>query len=78
MTGDGLTWELVSETSREGDLTLWRAEVRRDGTLVDASAFTTHPRVAIADALDLVAEHADDLPDAKPFHDEALRNLTAA
>jgi hypothetical protein len=68
-----LTMEAVPERTKAGD-TLWRAEVRRpDGYLVDCSELTPNPREAIADGEELLRQHRDDLPDAKPFHDQALQ-----
>lgn len=70
---DGLTMEVVPQETREGD-TYWRAEVRRDGTLIDSSLPTLHPRAAIEDGRALLREHRDDLPDYLPIFQDLRRH----
>lgn len=60
MGTDALSMEVVAEPTLEGQ-TLFRAEVRRsDGTLVDASLPTIHPRLAIAHGCELLDKARSD------------------
>lgn len=64
--------ETVPEVTRDGEV-LYRTEIRRDGRTIDATALTPSRVTATRDGCALLAQHRNDLPDAKPFHDQALQ-----